>query len=207
MGDDVRYLVVHSLKVKGVASEEDLAEITGRDGLVSTLEELTEQDLVKFRTGRIGGYTLTKAGREAHAKLADVAVTDEVQAGVSATYEAFLAVNGQFKEICTRWQVRTGPDGEQAPNDHADAQYDASIIADLGTVHTKVVEALVHAIDVSPRFGMYPTRFEAALKRVQDGDVSAFARPMSASYHDVWMELHEDLLLTLRREREASDGH
>jgi hypothetical protein len=30
---------------------------------------------------------------------------------------------------------------------------------------------------------------------------------MSASYHDVWMELHEDFLLTLGRDREAADGH
>jgi hypothetical protein len=40
-----------------------------------------------------------------------------------------------------------------------------------------------------------------------DGDTAAFARPMSHSYHDVWMELHEDLLLTLGRERDAADGH
>ena len=30
--------------------------------------------------------------------------------------------------------------------------------------------------------------------------------PLSDSYHDVWMQLHEDLLLTLGRDRSTADG-
>jgi len=30
---------------------------------------------------------------------------------------------------------------------------------------------------------------------------------MSGSYHDLWMELHQDLMCTLGRERTAADGH
>lgn len=201
MADTERFLVVHALKVKGIATAEDLTEITGRDDLGPVLAELAGAALVKERTGRVAGFALTKDGRAAHPELLDGAVTDEERAGVGATYEAFLPVNGRFKEVTTRWQTRGGE-----PNDHTDPDYDAAVVAELGAVHDDVVAALEPAAAAS-RFARYPARFAAALERVRDGDVSAFARPMSHSYHDVWMELHEDLLLTLGRERDETDGH
>jgi hypothetical protein len=57
------------------------------------------------------------------------------------------------------------------------------------------------------RFRGYQERLPAALERLEKGDTAAFATPMSASYHCVWMELHQDLLLTLGRERDEADGH
>lgn len=207
MADTERFLVVHTLKVKGLASAEDLAEITGRFDLAPVLEELTAEELVKLRSGRIGGYALTKEGRAAHPALVASAVTDDERTGVTATYDAFLPVNGRFKEVCTRWQLRTGAGGAQQPNDHSDEAYDSEVVSELGSVHEAAVEALAPAAKASPRFGRYAARFEAALARVRDGEQAAFARPMSHSYHDVWMELHEDLLLTLARERAAADGH
>lgn len=202
MADTERFVVVHALKVKGMATADDLAEITGRDDLAPVLAELTGEGLAKERTGRVAGFALTKEGRAAHPQLLAGAVTDDERAGAAATYDAFLPVNGRFKDVCTRWQTR---DGE--PNDHTDAAYDEGIVTELGTVHDDVVVALEPAAAASPRFARYPSRFAAALERVRAGDVSAFARPMSHSFHDVWMELHEDLLLTLGRERDESDGH
>jgi hypothetical protein len=207
MADTERFLIVHTLKVKGVASADDLAEVTGRSDLEPVLAELVDEELVRLRTGRVAGYTLTKPGREAHAELVAAAVTDDERAGVGRTYAAFVPVNGRFKEVCTRWQVRSAPDGAGQPNDHSDTAYDAGVIEELGSVHADVVAAIGPASATSPRFGRYAQRFAAALERVRAGDQAAFARPMSHSYHDVWMELHEDLLLTLGRERDASDGH
>lgn len=207
MADTERFLVVHALKVKGLASADDLVEITGRTDLAPVLEELIAAELVKLRTGRIGGYALTKEGRELHSELVASAVTEEERAGLARTYDAFLPVNGRFKEVCTRWQIRSGPDGAQQPNDHADETYDAAVVQELGAVHEEAVRALAPAAQASPRFGRYAGRFEAALERVRGGDRAAFARPLSHSYHDVWMELHEDLLLTLGRRRDDADGH
>ena len=207
MADTERFLVLHTLKVKGLASADDLVEITGRTDLAPVLEELTAAELVKLRTGRVAGYALTKEGRELQAQLTRAAVTEEERTGLGRTYDAFLPVNGRFKEVCTRWQIRSGPDGAQEPNDHADEVYDAAVVAELGAVHEDAVRALGPAAAASPRFGRYEQRFTAALERVRAGDRSAFARPMSHSYHDVWMELHEDLLLTLGRTRSTDDGH
>lgn len=205
--DRDRFLVVHALKVKGLAPAEDLADVTGSPDLASLLDDLAAEELVKLRSGRVAGYTLTKAGRAAHPELLAHHVTDVERAGVARAYEAFLPVNGRFKAVCTRWQMRPGPDGAEGPNDHEDAGYDAGVVEELAAVHKEVTDALEPAAEASPRFGRYAARFAAALERVRAGEVAAFARPMSGSYHDVWMELHEDFLLTLGRERDAADGH
>jgi hypothetical protein len=65
----------------------------------------------------------------------------------------------------------------------------------------------VELADTMERFGRYGNRFSAALRRVVAGNVDAFTKPRSGSYHDVWMELHQHLLFTLDRQRIDADGH
>ena len=48
-------------------------------------------------------------------------------------------------------------------------------------------------------------RFEHAYARVAAGDTDYFTKPLIGSYHDVWMELHEDLLTTLGIERKEGE--
>lgn len=199
-----RFLAVHALKVKGLATAEELGEITGASDLGVVLESLVTEELARLRTGRVAGYALTKTGRAAHGGMLAAGVSDAEREALAVAYDAFLPVNARFKEICTRWQCR---DGGQEPNDHSDADYDAKVVEDLVTTHDRICAALAPAAEVSPRFGRYAPRFESALSRVRGGEVAAFARPMSSSYHDVWMELHEDLLLSLGRERGVADGH
>ena len=51
------------------------------------------------------------------------------------------------------------------------------------------------------RYGHYGPRLQNALDRVRAGELDWFTKPMVASYHTVWFELHEDLLATLGIER------
>ena len=53
------------------------------------------------------------------------------------------------------------------------------------------------------RFRGYGPRLSDAVQRVQKGDTDWFTKPMIASYHTVWFEMHEDLLCTLGIERGA----
>jgi hypothetical protein len=55
----------------------------------------------------------------------------------------------------------------------------------------------------APRFAPYGTRLDSCVERVMAGDKSAFTAPLKESYHTVWFELHQDLLLTLGLERET----
>ena len=56
---------------------------------------------------------------------------------------------------------------------------------------------------VGPRFAPYPLRIADAAAAIATGDVRFVASPRVDSLHQVWFELHEDLLVTLGRTRAA----
>jgi hypothetical protein len=98
-------------------------------------------------------------------------------------------------------------DGEPQPNDHSDADYDNAVIRELGSLHERTLSLTRDLAGELGRFARYEREFDAAWRRLSGGDRRAFAAPMSASYHDLWMELHQDLMCTLGRARTAADGH
>jgi hypothetical protein len=200
--------VLHAVRLSGLASEGAVATATGlpEAHVVELMTTLVDSGLVKRRTGRMPGYSLTAEGRSHHADRVAGALPDTARPGLEHGYRAFLPLNGAFKQLCTDWQLRPGPGGEQVPNDHTDAAYDAAIVDRLGGMHTEITAVLAEVVEVLPRFTSYPRRFATALVRLRAGEGAALARPMSDSYHDVWMQLHEDFLLSLGRGREEADG-
>lgn len=201
---DDRLLVLHTLRLGGFASAEKVAARTGLADVEAMLAELAADGLAVERTGRISGWSPTPAGRAALAGLlADELAARDARAAVQAADTTFAALNDPFKALCTRWQLR--PDG--TPNDHSDAAYDAAAVADLAPLHEAVRALTARLAATLPRFGRYPAAFAAAYARLREGDRRAFAAPLSDSFHDIWMELHQDLMSTLSRERGAGDGH
>lgn len=199
-----QFPVLHALRIKGTS---DLATAAGFAGLeeeqtARLLNEQVTDGFVEVREGRRGGFRLTEKGKSLHAELlrADTAPTS-ARSALEAAYEGFLPLNHRLKDVCNRWQLRDGQ-----PNDHADATYDGEVIASLAELNVDI-RAVLAAADGCSRLQTYIRRFDEALARVQAGEFAAFARPMAHSYHDAWMELHQDLLLSLGRERDEADGH
>jgi len=58
---------------------------------------------------------------------------------------------------------------------------------------------------VKLRLGMYQRRLHDALAAINNGEVNRFTGVMCESFHDIWMELHEDLILLQRIDR-VSEG-
>lgn len=203
---DPRLRVLHLLRLGGFVSMERLAERADIPvGAVEpVLQQVATDGLAIERTGRISGWTLTADGKIEHAALlaAELEATG-ARTAVERGNEVFLELNEPFKELCSRWQIR--PDG--TPNNHSDPDYDATVSADLGPLHERVTALTAELAEHLPRFGRYPRAFTAVRDRLAAGDIRAFTAPMSESYHDVWMELHQDLLSTLGRERSKADGH
>jgi len=54
---------------------------------------------------------------------------------------------------------------------------------------------------VLPRMGRYNERLGGAASAVAGGDTNRFTGVMCESFHDVWMELHEDLIVLQRIDR------
>ena len=162
------------------------------------LTHLADNGYTQFRENR-GLWQLTADGRVAHAEhlAADLEGLD-VSAVLGGPYEAFLSSNSQFKELCGDWQLRNGE-----PNDHSDEAYDAAVVERLTTLHDEALPVVASMGEGLMRMGPYANRLVEVLVKVQAGETKMFTGVMCGSYHDVWMELHEDLILSQGIDRSA----
>ena len=185
--------VLHALRLKGRATEAALAAALGVS--TSDIEEVLRQGQqdgwYTQRTGRLAGWLLTPAGQQRwadqHAAERSAADVDRLMAGYDTD---FLALNRAFKQLCTSWQLV------------GDREATATALA---CVHRAIGDQLAEFSALVPRFAGYRPRFEAALRRFVDGENNALLQPLTDSYHDIWLELHEDLLVLLEKQRDADD--
>jgi hypothetical protein len=195
-----RFRVLHALRIKGFATSEVLGEIAAVDvpEVESYLGDLRDLDLAVYREAR-ALWQLTPKGREAHtSELAADATA--VRPVLEAHYPSFLSLNESFKALCGDWQLRDG-----APNDHSDEVYDKSVIERLLDIDAQTQPVVTEIGQEVSRVAPYGPRLTATAQKVADGDHHLFTGVMCGSYHDVWMELHEDFILTLRIDR-AREG-
>ena len=152
-------------------------------------------------------YVLTPTGREeGQAALAQELKVVGARGIVEALYEKFLQLNPEMLQLCTDWQVINDGSGEQKLNDHSDSEYDTKVLDRLVVLDQQIVEILQPLIGVLSRFDNYPSRFASALEKVLSGDLDWLTKPIVASYHTVWFELHEDLLATLGINRASEES-
>jgi hypothetical protein len=195
---DAEFLLRHALVVRTFATVDGMAGSTGlpMPWIEARLTQGKEEGWVRLHPAR-GLWQLMPAERTAHlTSLPDVG--PEALDQLRSTYTEFLDLNGQFKLLCSAWQLRDG-----VPNDHTDAAYDQARIAELARMDQSAAMVIADLADAAPRLGRYLRRLRSAFQRVSDGERDAFTGVMRESYHDVWMELHEDLLRTLAIDRAA----
>jgi pyruvate,orthophosphate dikinase len=204
-GDDVandELLVLMALRLKGRGTPEDLAAATGLEaGTVATIVGA----LVESGGAREvrGNFMMLPPARERLSELLEEERDGVDSAAVRDLYEEFTAVNQDFKQLATDWQIRGGE-----PNDHSDAAYDQQVIDRLPGIHARVAPIVDRVAELAPRLTPYRSRLGVALERVQGGDHAWLLKPLIDSYHTVWFELHEELisLAGLSREAEAASG-
>ena len=104
----------------------------------------------------------------------------------------FFEIDAQFEVLCTAWHVFNGQ-----PNDHSSAEYDAAVIENLSHLHTSAEPAIRTFASAFEQMASYGPRLESVLVRILGGETNMFTGVNCGSYHDVWTELREDLLLAL----------
>ncbi len=183
------------LRIKGRAKPDSLTAAVGGD-VTEVIEQCEQAGLVENTKL---GYRVTDAGRSIADERYD---TERVVAAqvIDAVYEAFLPINDQVKQIVTDWQLRD-VNGTMVLNDHQDPAYDARVIARLRDLDAGVEGALARLSAALPRFGGYARRLRRALDEIGAGDHTMVATPIKDSYHTVWFELHEELLILSGRDR------
>lgn len=193
--------VLQAIRLKGRVSPTDLAKTLDVDeaDIAETVRRLADDGLL------IEGATL-RISPDGRARLAELLAAEHRQvdkAALMAAYDEFRSVNADFKAVVTDWQLVDGQ-----PNTHEDAAYDDAVLARLDGVHHRVVPIIEAAVTQLPRLNAYLAKLHAALKKVQAGETAWLTRPLIDSYHTVWFELHEELILAvgLTRDEAARSG-
>lgn len=199
MGSEPGFLTHHALRIKGFARVDTLAEMIELDSasVDSHLARMADTEWAVFREAR-SLWQLTPQGREAHLGALATDVSKFDLSALAPHYSSFLELNDVFKQLCGDWQLR---DGEM--NDHSDATYDRAVIVRLVDLHAESQPILGEMSEVVPRLRTYSPRLSSTCDKVRDGVQQMFTGVMCGSFHDVWMELHEDLILTQGIDRAA----
>lgn len=194
--------VLQAMRLKGRIAEPQLVATLGEGAsdVAQTVLQLTAAGLL------VEGASL-RLSPDGRARLNMLLAQERSgidQDGLAQSYGEFRTVNNEFKALVAEWQLRDGQ-----PNAHDDMDYDAAILDRLGRVHQQVSPVLAAVAALVPRLGAYVDKLDSALAKVRAGDTAWFTRPIIDSYHTVWFELHEELIVAsgLTREDEARAGH
>ena len=182
--DDATFRLLHEIRLRGVVElhETEIVTLLLDDGFV-------------VRSAR--GIRITAVGRVAHASWARLHAGGDDEGVARRAYERFLPLNRELLRVCSDWQVRPGG----IPNDHRDPRYDWSVLDRLHALDERVGPAASRLGRAVDRFAAYRPRLRAALAHVEAGETEWLTSPRLDSYHTVWMQLHEDLLLALGLDR------
>lgn len=195
--------VLMAIRVQGLSPPERLAAAVGEpeERAARRAQELVDAGLAMKRTGRVEGFCLTPEGSGA----LEQALDEEGLRGddvLADAYERFLPLNDELLQVASDWQVRKHG-GVETPNDHTDAAYDQGVLDRLFELHDKALVVVRKMMKRARRYAPYRGRLNDCIERLESGDASALTAALKESYHTVWYELHEDLLLTLGLERES----
>jgi hypothetical protein len=198
--------VLMCLRIKGFGKGEAIGEAMG-----ASTEEVQGQmaDLVarQWAEETKVGYRLSPSGRAEADKAFELERAGLDQRIFAQLYEEFSPINDAFKQLVTRWQMRTIGD-RQVRNDHTDAAYDGSVLEGFDPIHRDICELIGTIAASAPRIGSYKQRLDQALGKIRSGDLRYIAAPDRDSYHTAWFELHQDLigLAGTTRQKEAAAG-
>lgn len=194
------------LRIKGFGKAEPVAEALGlsTDEVQQLLAELLAKQLAEETKV---GHRLSAAGRVEADKAFAQERADMDSAQFAHLNEDFGPINQAFKELVTRWQMRTVGE-RQVRNDHTDEAYDKAVLAGLGPIHHDVCNLIDRLAASLPRIADYHGRLDRALGKIRSGDMRYITAPDRDSYHTIWFELHQDLigLSGTTRQKEAAAG-
>jgi pyruvate,orthophosphate dikinase len=198
--------IVRALVVKGSATLDALATalLSSAERVQPLVDRLVADGLVESMAG---GFRLETEGK---ARGQALLTANRLQWGdvpAQAALDAFLVLDVRVKEVVTAWQLRDTA-GTQALNDHSDAAYDARVFEALAALDRDAAEWLSSLSGAPVSLRRYLQRLKKAFGAARGGDQRFVASPRVDSYHSVWFELHEELILLAGRNRadEAAAG-
>ncbi|OMC39554.1 hypothetical protein A5742_04875 [Mycolicibacterium fortuitum] len=191
--------VLHALIVKGFADADALAPLVSPSvtGIHDVLVALARRGFARHFERR-GLWQGTEKGRAFH--RANVAHIPHLNLqNLGAHYEDFLPVNIEFKNLCTWWQ--------SAPELGSTGSHFDAAVRQLTSIDNRLRAILASFTADLARFKAYQSRLSDAAAAFADGDTRRLTGVACESYHDIWMELHEDLVQILGIDRHAEGSY
>jgi hypothetical protein len=178
VGDEV-FPALHAIALRGSRPE------------LPDAKTLIDAELV---TQTPNGYLLTAAGVARHDQLL-AAERDGLDLGaLSPIYERFLALNGPMKALSAK-AAAVGADDRFA------------LLGEFAELVDRTAAVLRRTAAALPRFDQYSERLADAVARAETGEIEYLVSPRVESVHTVWMEIHEDYLQSLGRDREGEGSY
>jgi pyruvate,orthophosphate dikinase len=193
--------LLRALLVRGYQTPHQIATalVSDPEGIAAIVDHLVADGLVEISAG---AFRLSPDGRTIAAGLIAQDAEAWGFADANAALDAFIVLDGLMKDVATAWQtLGVDEDGRLIGNDHSDAAYDAHVLARLGALHGEARAWLVACLAGLPRLRTYLRRLDHAARLAGEGDGKYVASYLVDSYHGVWFELHEDLILLAGRTR------
>lgn len=187
--------ILHAVRVLGYADTARISERTGAPHHTTEELLLTAQAAGQVTWSRFedeGGWSLTDAGKTEDERLL---ARELDRLGVRTVIEAAMAdfepLNDLVVAACTRWQLA---EMGITPTGLPDVLTDLNRAADgLAKLEDRLVAHVA-------RFQGYHDRFTVAVEQAAT-DPAWITATDRDSAHQVWFQLHEDLLATLGRSR------
>jgi predicted transcriptional regulator len=203
--NEKEFLVLNYLDIFGATA--DLRRIQKSTGLeseevVACLSKLAEKRLVVKETrDMIEKWKITSDGERVVNSYRQLALERTGQREtIIKKFEEFENIyNMKFKHLATAWQVKI-VNGRPVVNDHSDPEYDSAILNQVLDLHKNVLSTLKVIAGAIPMFRIYIERLDDAAKKMKENPREYFIRNED-SYHNVWFELHENVLRLWGRER------
>jgi hypothetical protein len=181
--------ILQTLRIKGLADPDEIAAALGAESVETVLPALAERGFIAPTEGS-SKWILTPEGLAEQGRLATELSADGPAEDLRLAYEVFLDLNAPVKELVSDWQA----------GDQSEAQA-GEILEELAEIHQHLGEGMEIGSRSVPRLNVYTGRLGAALDKVRAGDLRFLADPTIPSFHTVWFECHEDLLLLLGKTR------
>ncbi|MCW2736687.1 hypothetical protein [Nocardioides sp.] len=190
---DESYAVLNGVYLRKMVTIDVLHDITAMpaDEIRSVLDDLATQGLAVDVGG--GNWMLEQPdGVRAAIAAYDERYSDlRTSQDVLTWYERFEVLNAQFLTTLSAWQT-SGSD-------------DAALDKVLRLVDRQI-KVLTSFVGFVPRYQRYADRFEAATEKVEAGHTEWVTSLTLDSVHNVWFELHEDILTVLGRPRDVAEA-
>ncbi len=204
-GEVARKDVIHALLIKGFVVPNDLAPamLSTPEDVGAVLDGVVADGLAEIIGGDAlaGMFQLTADGKA----FASQGIAADREAwgpeNAVAALDDLLPFDHRMKDIVTGWQMRE-IDGRPVINDHTDEAHDAGVLVEFRSLSRDASAWLESLVAGLPRLDLYVARLTRAASQVENGDTMYLASPRVDSFHSIWFELHEDLILLAGRTRE-----